>query len=64
MIDALERVARSTRNSRQRAVLLRQAEMIMRAAETEVDEPNDLADIRRRFDQLMDTCRTMDEPVG
>ena len=64
MIDTLEHVAGSTRESRQRAVLLRQAEMIMRAAEDEVDEPNDLADIRRRFDHLVDTCRAMDEPLG
>jgi len=64
MIDALEHVAESTRESRQRAVLLRQAEMIMRAAEVEVDEANDLADIARRFDHLVATCRAMDDPPG
>jgi hypothetical protein len=32
----------------------------MRGAEAEVLEPNDLADIRRRFDRLIQTCGAMD----
>ena len=47
LLDALSHVAESSTDRRQRAVLLRQAEMIMRGAEEEVPEPNDLADIRR-----------------
>jgi uncharacterized membrane protein len=60
MLDALTHVAESTNGSTQRTVLLRQAEMIMRGAEAEVLEPNDLADIRRRFDRLIQTCGAMD----
>jgi uncharacterized membrane protein len=60
MLDALTHVAESTNGSTQRTVLLRQAEMIMRGAEAEVLEPNDLADIRRRFDLLIQTCGAMD----
>jgi len=33
-------------------VLLRQAEMIMRVAEDSVPEPNDLTEIRARFERL------------
>ena len=53
MIDALAHIAENTTNDRQRAVLLRQGEMILRGAEDEVPEPNDLVDIRDRFDRLV-----------
>jgi uncharacterized membrane protein len=54
MIDALAHVAESTTSDRQRAVLTRQVEMIMRGAEAEVPEPNDLADIHRRYDSFVE----------
>jgi uncharacterized membrane protein len=60
MIDALEHVAENTTNSQQRQVLLRQAEMILRAAEEEVQEPLDLADIRARHDRLVETSGVLD----
>jgi uncharacterized membrane protein len=53
MIDALAHIAENTTNDRQRAVLLRQGEMILRGAEDEVPEPNDLVDIHGRFDRLV-----------
>jgi len=34
-------------------VIVRQAEMVMRAAEEDIDEPNDLAQIRERFEYLV-----------
>jgi uncharacterized membrane protein len=52
MVDALTQVARNTTDDTQRAVLLRQGAMILRAAEQEVPEDSDLAEIRRRFEQL------------
>ena len=52
MIDALANIAESTTSDGQRAVLLRQGEMILQGAVEEVPEPNDLADIRHRFDRL------------
>jgi uncharacterized membrane protein len=63
MLDALTHVAESTSGSSQRRVLVRQAEMIMRGAEVDIPEPNDLADIERRFDTLIRTCRAMDAEV-
>jgi uncharacterized membrane protein len=53
MIDALANIAENTTNDRQRAVLLRQGEMILRGAEDDVPEPNDLVDIRARFHRLV-----------
>jgi uncharacterized membrane protein len=52
MLDALSSIKESTTSDHHRAVLTRQAEMIMRGAEDEVLEPRDLADIRRRFDRF------------
>jgi uncharacterized membrane protein len=63
MLDALDHVAESTRRSSQRQVLGRQAEMIMRSAEAEVFEPNDLSDIRLRSENFSSTCFHMDEPA-
>jgi uncharacterized membrane protein len=60
MIDALAHITENTTNSRQRAVLMRQAEMILRGAEEEVPEKNDLADIRYRFDRLVDASTALD----
>jgi uncharacterized membrane protein len=60
MIDALEHITENTTDSHQRAVLLRQGEMILRGAEEEVPEPLDLGDIRDRFDKLVATSRALD----
>jgi uncharacterized membrane protein len=61
LLDALANVIGQTADSRQRATLVRQAEMIMRGAEEEVSEPNDLADIRARFERLTQITRVLDE---
>jgi len=42
----------------QRNVLLRQAEMIMRASEESVPEPQDLQDIRVRYNEMVGVTRT------
>jgi uncharacterized membrane protein len=63
MIDALAHIAENTTNDRQRAVLLRQGEMILRGAVEEVPEPNDLVDIRNRFDRLV-LATTNPRPSG
>jgi uncharacterized membrane protein len=64
LIDALSHVTESTADHRQRATLMRQAEMIMRGAEEEVPEPNDLADIRARFERLTELSRALDEETS
>ena len=61
LMDALTHIAENTVDSQQRAVLMRQAEMIMRGAEEEVPESNDLADIHIRLDRLATVCRTLDQ---
>jgi uncharacterized membrane protein len=53
MIDSLAHIAENTTSDRQRAVLARQAEMIMRGAESDVPEENDVADIRLRYDRFV-----------
>ena len=63
MIDALVYITENTTSSQQRNVLIRQAEMIMRGAEEEVPEPNDVADIRVRYDRLLVTANEIDSEV-
>ncbi len=53
MLDALSHVMERTTDPAERPVLLRQAEMIVRAAEADVEEENDLTDIRHRYEQLL-----------
>lgn len=59
LLDSLNHIVEYTRESSQRATLIRQAEMIMRSAEKDVDEPNDLADVRRRYDAVLATAQRM-----
>jgi uncharacterized membrane protein len=54
LIDALAHIGENATTDRRRAVLVRQAEMILRAAQQSVSEPNDLADIRLRYDRFVD----------
>ena len=53
LMDSLARVVEYTTSSEQRAVLRRQAEMVLRAAEEDISEPNDLAQVRERFELLV-----------
>jgi uncharacterized membrane protein len=53
MMDALSSVVEETITSDQRQVLLRQGEMIARSAAASVQEPNDLADVRARYENLV-----------
>jgi uncharacterized membrane protein len=60
MLDALTYITESTTSTKQRSVLIRQAEMILRGAEQEVPEPNDIADIRVRYERLIKTGNELD----
>jgi len=60
MVDALTYIAENTVSSQQRSVLARQAEMILRGAEQEVPEPNDLDDIRVRYERLIAATERLD----
>jgi uncharacterized membrane protein len=61
LLDALDHIAESTKNSEQRAILVRQAKMIMHGVETGVSESDDVADIRHRSERFRQTCQTMDD---
>ncbi len=62
LLDALAHVIECTVQPSQRVTLLRQAEMVMRGAEADIGEPNDLADIRRRYDDLLEVAGALDRP--
>jgi uncharacterized membrane protein len=53
MLDSLAAISEATTSAEQRAVLARQADMIMRSAEESVREPNDLEDIRVRYHRVV-----------
>jgi uncharacterized membrane protein len=60
LLDSLARIVEYTSDPSQRKVLLRQGEMILRGAELDLDEPDDLDDIRRRHQALVATAQRMD----
>ena len=55
LLDALAHIAEHSGDAERQSAILRQADMILRGAEEEVPEPNDLADIRRRYGRLVET---------
>ena len=64
LLDSLHYVVEYTIDPRQRSVLPRQADMILRNAESSVEEENDLEDIRARFASLDATTERMRSPRG
>jgi uncharacterized membrane protein len=52
-LDAIGRIMEYTSTPAQRAVLLQQAEMILRESEESVPEPQDRADVRKRYDLVI-----------
>jgi len=63
MIDAITSIIEETRTVEQRRILVRQAEMITRNAEESIAEPNDLADVRARYLNLLEKA-ALDEPAA
>ena len=59
LVDSLHHIVEYTIEPGQRSVLLRQADMILRSAESSVEEENDLEDIRVRYADLVTTTRRM-----
>lgn len=53
LLEMLTIVMRHTRTDAQRAALLRQAQMIRRASETHLSEPNDRADVTKRYERVL-----------
>jgi uncharacterized membrane protein len=52
LIDSLGSIMLDSTSAEQRAVLRRQADMVLRLAEATVDEPNDLEEIRFRYRRI------------
>ena len=61
MLDSLSSVAFSTVTPEQRAVLIRQADMILRSAERSVPEADDLEEIRIRHRRMVSLARGAEE---
>jgi uncharacterized membrane protein len=52
-LDALAKIVEHTTTERQRALLLTQAGMLLRASERSIPEPADRTDVRRAYDHLV-----------
>jgi uncharacterized membrane protein len=52
-LDALARIMEHTTTREQRATLMRQAERILRSGEESIPDPDDRADLVRRYDELV-----------
>jgi uncharacterized membrane protein len=64
LLHALTIITQQTTSPGQRRILLRQADMILRAAEESVSDKNDLEDIRARYRRLRATSGEEIEDVG
>ena len=53
LMDTLSHVVEYTTSDDQRAAIRRQADMILRSAENDITEPNDLEQVRERFERLV-----------
>jgi uncharacterized membrane protein len=53
LMDSLATIMEETTSAGQRRILIRQAEMIFLSAKESVSEPNDLEDIRRRYERTL-----------
>ena len=63
ILDSLRAVADATSTPEQREVLMRQGNMVLRAARESVNEQNDLDDIESHFEKLRERVSSMDNPV-
>jgi uncharacterized membrane protein len=52
LMESFGRILPHTTTPAQRQALLRQADMVMRASEEAIPEPNDVSDVRLRYDRL------------
>ncbi len=59
LLDSLSHIIEYTSTPAQRTTLTRQADMILRGAVLDLDEPEDMADVRRRYDALISRAQRM-----
>ncbi len=55
-LDGLRKVMARVSTDERRALLVKQAEMILRVSEESVPEPSDRADVRRRYDAVLEAA--------
>jgi uncharacterized membrane protein len=64
LMNALAQVTEYTTGPEQRQVLRRQAEMILRAADETIPDPEDRADVHVRHDRMLAVASRLDSGVG
>jgi uncharacterized membrane protein len=64
LMSAIRGVLEHTTTEQQRQLLMRQAEMVMRGGEEAIPEPNDLADLRERYDLVISTTEGLASAPG
>jgi uncharacterized membrane protein len=64
LMDSLSNVTEYTASAKQREVLRRQADMIMRVADDTVSDPQDTADVRARYDRMLLLSARLDSGTG
>ncbi len=64
LMDGLANVTEYTASREQRDVLRRQADMILRAAFETIPDPEDRADVQRRYDRMMMVAQSLDSGIG
>ena len=62
MLESLETIVEATTSESQRAVLLRQGEMVVLSAQESVTDPSDLSNVVSRFRQLNDRTVVLNTP--
>jgi uncharacterized membrane protein len=63
-LEGLTKIMASTTSPEQRQLVLEQAEMIMRSCEESVPEQSDRADVRRRYDAVLQSGASSTMPTG
>jgi len=64
LIDGLANVTEYTVSAEQRHVLRRQADMILRAANETIPDPEDRADVQTRYERMMKVAESLDSGLG
>ena len=64
IMDGLAYVTEYTNSREQRQVVRRQADMVHRAAQETIPDPEDLADLQARYDRLVEVAGRLDSGAG
>jgi uncharacterized membrane protein len=64
LMNAFRRVLEHTTTEDQGRLLVREAEMVMRGGEEAIPEPNDVADLRERYDLVLSAAERLSSSLG